>query len=64
MTKGSGIRPVRFPENPRTAKKRWARPAAYTAADFNSDFSTDDVWLAYIMEHRWPTGGQQALDIA
>ena len=61
MTKNSRIRRVRFPQKPDAVKKRWARPTAYTAADFNSDFSTDEVCLAFIMEQRWPKGVRHCL---
>jgi transposase-like protein len=35
-------------------RKRTARPAPYTAADFNAEFRNDDLCLEYIREQRWP----------
>ena len=35
-------------------RKRTARPAPYTAADFNAEFRNDDLCFEYIREQRWP----------
>jgi hypothetical protein len=48
------IRPSAQLEKGAQAKKRMARPAPYTAADFNAEFRNDDLCLEYIREQRWP----------
>ena len=54
MTTTNRMRPFPFQEKGTKLKKRMARPAPYTAADFNAEFRNDDLCLEYIREQRWP----------